>query len=42
MEKIKKSIIEKDIDLVGLTEVNKDWRNVEYENSIWKATSSWK
>ena len=24
-----------------MTEVNKDRRNVEYENSIWKATSLW-
>ena len=30
-----------DFDLVGLTEVNKDWRSVQYEHTIWGATSGW-
>ena len=30
------------IDLVWLTEVNKEWRKVAYENTIWVATTGWK
>ena len=42
MEKLKKFAIEKNVDLVCLTEINKDWRKLEYDNSIWGATSHWK
>ena len=42
MEKLKKLILNHDIDLTALTEVNKDWRKVPYDNSIWGATSSWR
>ena len=42
MEKLKKLIMDHKIDLVGLTEVNKDWRKIAYGNTIWGATSSWK
>ena len=39
---MKKLVIEKNIDLIGLTEVNKDWRKLEYDDTIWGATSTWK
>ena len=39
---IKNLVTYHDIDLVGLTELNKDWRKVEYPNTTWEATSSWK
>ena len=42
MEKLKKLILDHNIDLVGLTEVNKDWRKISYPNTIWGATSGWK
>ena len=42
MEKLKKLILDHNIDLVGLTEVNKDWRKINYPNTIWGATSGWK
>ena len=41
IEKLKKFIIEKEVDMVGLTEVNKDWRQVSTENTVWAATASW-
>ena len=28
--------------MVYLTELNKDWREVEQKNTIWNATSSWR
>ena len=28
-------------DLVGLKEVNKDWRKVEQQHTIWNATARW-
>jgi len=42
MEKLKKLVIKNDIDLVGLTEVNKDWRKLDYEHTIWGATTNWR
>ena len=30
------------VDLVCLTETNKEWRKVEYENTIWGATTIWR
>ena len=38
MDKLKKFIVEKQVDIVGLTEVNKDWRCVPTENTVWVAT----
>ena len=31
-----------DIDITCLTEVNKDWRKVPYDNTIWGATVDWR
>ena len=42
LEKLKKLILTHDFDLVGLTEVNKDWRKVSQDNTIWGATSGWR
>ena len=41
MEKLKKLILNNGFDLVGLTEVNKDWRRVKHDHTIWGATSGW-
>ena len=42
MERLKSLTINYDIDLVCLTEVNRDWRSIAQDNTIWNATSSWK
>ena len=31
-----------DIDLVCLTEVNRDWQSIDQNNTIWNGTSAWK
>ena len=41
-ERLKKLVIQNNVDLVCLTEVNKDWRNVENDQTIWGATATWK
>ena len=41
MEKLKKLILTNDFDIIALTEINKDWRKISYENSIWGATQPW-
>ena len=41
MEKLKQLTLNNDIDILALSEVNKDWRTIDYDNSIWGATSSW-
>ena len=42
MECLKKECIKSDINTVGLTDVNKDWRNIPNENEIWNETASWR
>jgi hypothetical protein len=42
IEKLKRLIIDKSIDIVGLAEVNKDWRCVDTEHTVWKATERWR
>ena len=39
MERLKKLIIQHRFNYVGLTEVNKDWRRIEHENTILGATT---
>jgi hypothetical protein len=39
---LKKLILDYDIDITSLTEVNKDWRKVEYDNTIWGSTAGWR
>ena len=41
MEKLKKLILNNGFDLVGLSEVNKDWRRLKHEHTIWGATTGW-
>jgi hypothetical protein len=41
MEKLKKLILDYDIDITLSTEVNKDWGKVEYNNTIWGSTVGW-
>ena len=42
MEKLKKLVLDFNFDIVGLTKVNKDWRKIDYDNTIWGATAGWK
>ena len=42
MEKLKKLIIQHEFDFVGLCEVNKEWRRVKQDYTIWNATANWK
>jgi len=42
IDKLKKIVNEKQIDIVSLTKVNKDWRCVPTENTVWAATSTWR
>ena len=41
MEKLKNLILSQEFDMVALSELNKDWRTINYDNSIWGATQSW-
>ena len=41
MEKLKRLILSQEFDIVGLSEINKDWRKIKYDNSIWSATQPW-
>ena len=41
MHKLKKLELEKQINILSLTELNKDWRKVPYNESIWSAVSGW-
>jgi len=41
VEKLKQFILSKQVDVVGLTEVNKDWKRVDIENTVWAATAGW-
>ena len=41
MERLKRLVVNYDIDLVCLLEVNKDWRSVQQEHTIWNGTSAW-
>lgn len=42
MECLRKECIESDFDIVGLAEVNKDWKSVRNENTIWNGTADLK
>ena len=42
MHKLKKLVLNNQIDLLSLTELNKDWRKVPYTESIWSALSGWR
>ena len=42
MERLKTLTINYDVDLICLTEVNRDWQSIEQGNTIWNGTSTWK
>ena len=42
MERLKQLVLDYDVDLVCLSEVNKDWRSVNQAHTIWNGTSGWK
>ena len=41
-KKVKRLSLDYNVDLICLTEVNKDWRMVHQNNTIWNATQGWK
>ena len=41
-ERLKTICVNYEVDLVCLTEINKDWRTVSQSNTIWNDTASWK
>ena len=41
LEKLKKLLLLNTFDLAGLTEINKDWRKIPHNHSIWGATEGW-
>ena len=40
IDKLKKFLIIKQVDIVGLTETNKEWRCVSTDNTVWAATAT--
>ena len=42
MEKIKELVCNWAVDLLCMTEVNKDWRPITYSNTIWGGTHTWR
>ena len=42
MERLKRLAINYDVDLICLTEVNKDWKFVQQDHTIWNGTMNWK
>ena len=42
MEKIKKIVCQNSVDVLALTEVNKDWRKVDSKNTIWEGIKGWR
>jgi hypothetical protein len=39
--KLKAAILNHNIDVVGLSEVNKDWRQIPHQESFWALTEGW-
>ena len=42
MERLKKLITENEFDIMCLTEINKDWRLLPYQETIWAGTNGWR
>ena len=42
MERLKNIVCNNSIDLLSLTEVNRDWRTVPTKHTIWEGTKGWK
>lgn len=41
INKLKNILLRHNVDILGLAEVNKDWRKIPRQNSIWHMTESW-
>jgi hypothetical protein len=41
LEKLKKLLLQNNFSYAGITEVNKDWRKIPHNHSIWGATTNW-
>ena len=41
MEKLKELVCRYGVDLISLSEVNKDWRKIQTNNTIWEGTKAW-
>ena len=41
INKLKYVLLKHDIDILGLSEINKDWRKVPYQRSLWNVTDGW-
>ena len=42
MERLKELVIGFDVDIFCLSEINKDWRTLPYDHTIWAGTTGWK
>ena len=42
MEKLRKIVVEHEVDIVALTEVNRNWTLESNKNTIWEAMKRWK
>ena len=42
MERLKELVTGFDVDIFCLSEVNKDWRTLPYDHTIWAGTTGWK
>ena len=42
MEKLRKTVIKQEVDILALTELNKRWSAIEEENTIWTAMRRWR
>lgn len=41
INKLKHTLLKHDVDIVGLSEINKDWRMVPHKESMWACTEGW-
>jgi len=39
--KLKETLLKHDIDLLGLSEVNKDWRKIPHQQTLWSISDGW-
>ena len=42
MEKLRRIVIQQEVDILALTELNKRWSKVNEENTIWNAMRRWR
>ena len=41
MEKLRRVVIQHEVDILALTELNKRWKSIDIEETIWSAISKW-